>query len=106
MVYPRDVERVPALSIQDGELHPGVLTQVGVRGGDASDLSSGDGQFGNGEGPHTCGRQGGTGVRREVGGETAVICQRSLTFHLSVQHSVWSFHGGVPTWEFITLNSR
>lgn len=55
LVAPADVEGVPGLPLQDGVLQPGVLPQVGIGGGDAADLSSGDGQLGDGEGPHAWG---------------------------------------------------
>lgn len=55
LVQSGDIERVPALPLQDGIFQLGVLTQVSVHCGDASYLSARDGQLGNGEGPHTWG---------------------------------------------------
>lgn len=55
LVHPADVEGVAGLPFQDGIFQLGVLPEVGVGGGDAADLGPGNGQLGNGEGPHAWG---------------------------------------------------
>lgn len=57
LVDPGDVERVAGLPLQDGIFQLGVLPEVGVGGGDAAYLGSGDGQLGDGEGPHAWERE-------------------------------------------------
>lgn len=52
LVDPGDVERVARLPLQDGIFQLGVLTEVGIGGGDAAYLGSRDGQLRNGEWPH------------------------------------------------------
>lgn len=71
LVHPADVEGVAGLPFQDGIFQLGVLPEVGVGGGDAADLGPGDGQLGNGEGPHAWG--GG-----ESGGDFIISCTAAL----------------------------
>ncbi|MEQ2256337.1 hypothetical protein ILYODFUR_023200 [Ilyodon furcidens] len=52
LVHSGDVEGVPRLPLQDGVFQLGVLTEVCVGCGDASNLCAWDGKFGNREGPH------------------------------------------------------
>lgn len=81
LVDPGDVESVARLPFQDGIFQLGVLAEVGVGGGDAAYLSSGDGQLGNGEGPHAW-REGG-GERERQGCRFIISCPTAL--HLWVQ---------------------
>lgn len=53
MVESGDVKSIPRLSLQDGVFHPGILKEVGITGGDASDLGPRYGQLGDGERPDT-----------------------------------------------------
>ncbi|MEQ2213404.1 hypothetical protein XENOCAPTIV_014512, partial [Xenoophorus captivus] len=52
LVHSGDVEGVPRLPLQDGVFQLGVLTEVCIGCGDASNLCTWDGKFGNREGPH------------------------------------------------------
>lgn len=75
LVDPGDVERVAGLPLQDGIFQLGVLPEVGVGGGDAAYLGSGDGQLGNGEGPHAWERVGkGGGVDSSFHAPLHFIC--------------------------------
>lgn len=80
LVDPGDVEGVPGLPLQDGVFQLGVLPEVGVGGGDAAYLGSGDGQLGNGEGPHAWWRE------RGRGGAFIISCPTAL--HLRVQRLI------------------
>lgn len=70
LVHPADVEGVAGLPFQDGVFQLGVLPEVGVGGGDAADLGPGDGQLGNGEGPHAW--------EGERGGDFIISCTAAL----------------------------
>lgn len=78
LVHPADVEGVAGLPFQDGIFQLGVLPEVGVGGGDAADLGSGNGQLGNGEGPHAW--EGGRG------GD--LVISRTAALHLWAQRLI------------------